>query len=234
MLNNLSRRLTTFAFCIFTFTGIAQNYNWKVELKVNPVHSFFDNTPLFDAGSKKGLKLRSFYIFGDKFKESRSIAVTKSFGKNRLQMSYESYSNEYALVESQIFEPFTVYRGFHDFNLNYIRNYAMVSNQKVSFSWGAGIRYRRGREMRTYRIGGVESSSEYYYLNDLGINLLHQVDYNLTDRLQLFTQFNLMSTVVQGDENSKVLFDNSTLDPNYRPQRFNFSLGFGVSYNFNL
>lgn len=234
MLNSLIKNLLILSCTLGVFNLNAQVYSWKVDVKVNPVNVFFDQTPIYDAGFRTGFKLRSMNFFNDRFKESKAIAISKSFGKSSIQFCYATYGNTYFPNLEKVGDRFTFVRSFRDFNVNYFRYYATTNNEMFAFSWGAGLRYRHGREMRIYGAGGQEPPTNNYQLRDLGVNVIHQIDYNVLDRFKLFTQCNIFSTVYRGHSASKELFDNSTLDPNYRPQRFNFSLGFGVSYNFNL
>lgn len=71
-------------------------------------------------------------------------------------------------------------------------------------------------------------------MKDFGVNLYHEFEYQITPKIRGFVQSNFLTFMRYGDKDSKDFFDNHINVENYRPQRFNFSLGFGVSYNFNF
>lgn len=220
------------------FFSFSQKGILNVSIQVNPIHVFFDGTPIFDIGFNTDIHLRSLQFFDDRFKESRTISLSKNFGKNKLQLSYSTYGNAVYFENPEMVDyPITSIRKFRDFDLNYFRNYRNVFDDKVSLSFGVGFRYRHGTEWRDY--GAFETQSGFkesimirYKLKDAGINMLHQVDYNFSRSFNLFLQFNFLSTLIQGDKESKDFFDNQVSFEDYRPQRFNFSLGLGLTYSF--
>lgn len=234
MLNSLIKNLLVLSCAMCVFNLKAQDYSWKVDVALTPVNVFFDGTPLYETGNNTGFKLRSFNLFNDRFKESRSIAISKLFGKNQIQLSYATYSNSFDPSRGETGQPAVFARYFKDFSINYLRNYAQTPSQKFSFAYGVGLTYRNGFEMLSYEPWSFEGEIKYYYLQDLGLNVMHRTNYNISKSFTVFTQFNLYSRVLHKATDPSEFNNYKPQASNYNPSLFNFSLGFGVSYNFNF
>ncbi len=221
------------SFCQITDTAkIKMN---RISLQTGLFHYFFDGAPLTNVGylNKNVKPFNGFFI------DSKGIQYTRIIDDvSSLSIEYMRFGNDYRkhALAFPISKGVIYFRSFFTFNINYNKYFPLT--QKINFTYGGGINYRRGNEtivitrfQTTWGYELIVHGSQKY---DYGLNAFTGIEYTPKKWLTLYTKIDFLSLIYIYDKNAIIKLRQYTQHrvPLHYPSRFDLSLRFGIGINF--
>ena len=204
----------------------------SISIQTGVVHCFFDRTPIIDAyffdktnNSNLGLLYNSIGIsFEQKLKLNSSLSL-----------SYDYYNEIYESIYRTFQTNAVFHRNTNTLKLAYYQFYPLCD--RVSLKYGGGINYRFGQELVVvgyHQFGNLNAYSINLvsrFQSDLGLSLTGGIEYQPTQWLKLFSNYNLFGITYIHD---KEAIKNIQEIYNYKkyPSRFDFSCQIGIGFCF--
>ena len=198
----------------------------RISIYTGLFHEYFDGSPMLNVNyhsEERGfLKDRLYNSYGIEYLRKFNPKSQISIGVSGIVQGWRyMYSNNITNVISL--------RKFFTVNVNYERILPLFN--KINFTYGGGINYRRGVESVLVWYYYSEASSVSRGLNDFGLNVRTGIEYTPLKWLTLYTKFNFIG-FVYFDHRETIKDLQDVYGYKKYPHPFDLSWRFGIGFNF--
>ena len=190
-------------------------------------HEYFDGSPMLNVNyhsDESGfLRDRLYNSYGIEY-----LRILNS--KSQISIEASGIARGWSYMYSNSITNVVSGRKFFTVNVNYER--ILPLSNKINFTYGGGINYRRGSEgivvsyYLKYDVGSVSR-----FINDFGLNVRTGIEYTPLKWLTLYTKFNFIG-FVYFDHRETINKLQDVYGYEKYPNRFDMSWRFGVGFNF--
>lgn len=217
----------------------------RISLQSGLFHSFLDGTPLFNKEQVTDYhNLETpLYCFSGHFNDSWGLQYQRSINpKSRVSCEFMVYNATYQRVfPIRPKGPSLTSRRLNEINITYSRNTKI--GDKWQFNYGVGVSTQWGVEnwfLADVNYPGLgcylKPNSQFYFRNDLGVNLRSGIEYSPFSQLTLFSYIDFQGTLFLSypSEGYEELYPYFFAEHGneIKASRLNLSLNFGIGFNF--